>query len=357
MKKRLIALMTITALSLTCLTGCGGNASTNSSNDSNASSDTTEAETSTTTSGDAITLKLASTKASENYMYHGMELFKEKAEELSGGTISVELYPASQLGGQTEIIEGMGMGTIEMAFLPPGVAEGFFPQISVPSTLFLCKDEEHALKIWNSDYSAGILDQMASAINVRCLDFSLEGARHVWTTVPVNSLSDLKNIKLRVPEAPTFVSSFEALGCNPTPMSFSEVYTGLQTNIIEGLENDTSSILSNNLQDLCKYCYKTNHAISTMCFMIADNTYNQLNDEQRNAIDTASAEASQWLNDQYYVELEKSETALKEAGVTFTVPSDEDRAKMEEILDPITQQNLNGLATMEDLDALRTLAD
>ncbi|MBQ7582100.1 MAG: TRAP transporter substrate-binding protein, partial [Lachnospiraceae bacterium] len=226
-----------------------------------------------------------------------------------------------------------------------------------PSTLFVAKNEEHALKIWHSDYAQGIIDEMAEAINVKCFDFIIEGTRNVWTTRPVNQLSDLKGIKLRVPGAQSFVNSFQALGANPTPMALSEVYTGLQTNIIEGLEMDTPTIIVNNMQELCKYCYKTGHGVSIMSIMIANNLWNELSADQQNAIKTAADESTEVMNKMYYDELAASEKSLEEQGVTFTTPSDEDFAQMVEILNPVTEELISGLATMEELDALRALAD
>ena len=349
------------ALMITTLAGCGSSANTAATTEAPAAAETQAQETAAAAapaaSADAKTLKLACTKSSESYMVKELENFAKKVNELSGGSLVVELYPASQLGGQDEIMEGIGMGTIEMSFLPASVCESFFPKVGVPGTLFVAKNEEHALKIWNSEYAQNILNEMAETINVRCFDFIIEGTRNVWTTKPVNQLSDLKGIKLRVPGAPSFVDSFSALGANPTPMALSEVYTGLQTNIIEGLEMDTPTILVNNMQELCKYCYKTGHGVSIMSFMIANDLWNGLTEDQQNAIETAAAESTEVMNKMYYEELAANEKSLEEQGVTFTTPSDEDFAQMVEILNPVAEKLIEGKATMEDLDALRALAD
>ena len=361
MKKKLTALMLSAAMALS-LAACGGSSSTASTTAAADTAETAEAaaadSTAAAASGETRVLKLACTKSSESYMVKELENFAQRVNELSNGSLTIELYPSSQLGGQDEIMEGIGMGTIEMSFLPAAVCESFFPKIAVPGTLFVAKNEEHALKIWQSDYATAILDEMAEAINVKCMDFVIEGARNIWTTVPVNTLDDLKGIKLRVPGAPSFVSAFEALGTNPTPMTLSEVYTGLQTKIIEGLEMDTPTIIVNNMQELCKYCFKTNHGVSIMSFMIANNLWNELTEEEQNAIKTAADESTEVMNKQYYVELEQNEKDLQENyGVTFTTPSDEDMAKMQEILAPVTEESIKDYATMDDLNALKALAD
>ena len=362
MKKRILATIMAAMLAVTALAGCGGSAASSTAEASKeeaapAEASKEEAAPAEASNDPAITIKLASTKATENYMYKGMEMFKEIAEAESGGSITVELYPASQLGGQDEIVEGIQMGTIEAAFMTPSVAESFYAKSSIPSTLFLAKNEDHALKIWQSEYTAGILEELKSALNVHCLDFAIEGARNVWTMKEVTKLEDLKGVKLRVPGVPTFVSAFTALGCNPTTLAMAEIYTGLQTGIVEGLENDTTSVLSNNFADHCKYCYKTNHGVSVMCSMIAESVWNNLTDAQRAALTKASKDSADWLNSQYYVELENSEKTLKDMGVTFTTPTDEEFAKMQELLAPVIAKATEGLATQEELDALRALAD
>ncbi len=369
MKKKVLATILAAMMAVTAMTGCGSSAASSSAEapaQEEAASEEAAPEESAAeeaaapaeaSNDPAVTIKLASTKATENYMYQGMEKFKEIAEAQSGGSITVELYPASQLGGQDEIVEGMQMGTIEASFMTPSVAESFYPKSSIPSTLFLAKNEDHALKIWQSDYTKDILEELKTALNVHCLDFAIEGARNVWTMKEVTKLEDLKGIKLRVPGVPSFVDAFTALGCNPTTLAMSEIYSGLQTGIVEGLENDTTSVLSNNFADHCKYCYKTNHGVSVMCFMVAESVWQTLTDAQKAALEQASKEAADWLNEQYYVELEKSEATLKDMGVTFTTPTEEEYATMQELLAPVVAKTTEGLATEDELNALRALAD
>ena len=370
MKKRTIAALLSIVMVLCLLAGCGGSGSNAKADD--AKEDTTAeepaaeekanteepAEEAAAPAGDAVVLKLASIKATENYMYQGQEMFKKAVEEASNGSIVIELYPASQLGGQNEIVEGLNMGTIEMGFLAPSITENSYPKASVLGLLFLAQNEDHALRMWEeSDMAAEVKEGLRQELNMRILGLHIEGARHIFTTVPVEKLDDLKGVKLRVPEVPLFVSSFTALGCNPTPMSMSDVYTGLQTGIVEGLENDMPAVLSNNFADFCKYCYKTSHAVTISSFVIADTVWEKLSSEQQEIIQKAVDEADVWLNEEYYRQVEETEAQLEEMGMTIVTPSEEDRAAMIEILNPIVEETIEGLCTPEDLDTLRALAN
>lgn len=352
MKKKLLALLLTAVMSTAVLAGCGGSKQEAPATPSTPDPDAPAAAGSTDT---PYTIKLASVINSESYKFDGLKKFKEIVEAESNGSLTVELYADSTLGGQSEVMEGMGMNTIEMAYISTGAAEAFFPEIGVPGLLFLAENEEHALALWRSDYAKDVLERMAEATNIRCLDFSLEGTRHVWTIKPIAGLADLAGLKLRVPEVPMFINAFTALGANPTPMAFSEVYTGLQTKIIDGLEYDIGGMRNNHLDDLCKYCYETSHGVSVMSFMIADSLWNQLSDNQRAVITKAAAEASAQINADYYTDLEASRAALAESGVTFVTPSEEDRAKMAELLQPVLEELIDGRCSQEQIDALRNL--
>ena len=308
-----------------------------------------------TASADEITIKLSTTKSTESYQYTALERFKQEVEEQSGGELVVELYPASQLGGQNETIEGMEMGTIEMAFISAGAAEGFFPKSGLMGTLFTARDEDHALKIWKSEKGQEIVNEMIDSIGIRMLDFSIEGVRSVWSKSEITGLDSLKGLKMRVPEVPMFINTFTALGVNPTPMALSEVYTGLQTNIIDGLEYDLNGTIEYNFTDHCKYCYETNHGVSIMAFIAGELFWQRLSDDQKALITEAAQKISAEMVDEYYEQVKESRTKLEEMGVTFVKPTDEERTLINDLMTPIITDYIKDYATEEDLDALRAI--
>ena len=308
-----------------------------------------------TARADGKTIKLSTTKATESYQYEALERFKAEVEETSGGSLTVELYPASQLGGQNETIEGMEMGTIEMAFISAGAAESFYPKSGLMGTLFTARDEDHALKIWQSEKGQEIVNEMIDSLGIRMLDFSIEGVRSVWSKAEITGLDSLAGLKMRVPEVPMFINTFTALGVNPTPMALSEVYTGLQTNIIDGLEYDLNGVIEYNFIDHCKYCYETNHGVSIMAFVVGENFWQSLTDEERTAVADASAKISGEMVSEYYEKVEESRSKLEEMGVTFVKPTDEEREHINELMTPIIVDYIKDYATEEDLEALRAI--
>ena len=303
----------------------------------------------------AKTIKLSTTKSTESYQYEALERFKAQVEEESGGELVVELYPASQLGGQNETIEGMEMGTIEMAYLSAGATEGFYPKSGLMGTLFTARDEDHALKIWKSEKGTEIVNEMIDSIGIRMLDFSIEGVRSVWSKSEITGLDSLAGLKMRVPEVPMFINTFTALGVNPTPMALSEVYTGLQTNIIDGLEYDLNGTIEYNFTEHCKYCYETNHGVSIMAFMAGEIFWGGLTEEEQTIITDAAVKISAEMVEEYYTEVEESRKKLEEMGVTFVKPTDEEREHINELMTPIITDYIKDYATEEDLEALRAI--
>lgn len=357
MKRRIIALVTLSILALTSLAGCGSKNAESSTNTPVATEGENQEETNQTSNpgADAKVIKLASTKPTESFAYEGLEKFKSLVEERSNGSLIIELYPASQLGGQNETLEGMGMGTIEMCYVAAGAAEGFYPKSGLMGTLFTARDEDHAVKIWRSEMGQEIVEEMASQIGVRFLDFSIEGVRNVWSKTPVAGLEDLKGLKMRVPEVPMFINTFQALGVNPTPMATSEVYTGLQTNIVDGLEYDVTGVIDQNFVDHCKYCYETKHGVSILAFGVAENFWNNLTEEQREIIRTAAEEISAELNETYYEKAKADRETLEEQGITFVAPTEAESEEIKELMEPIILDYIKDYATKEDLDALKAI--
>ena len=299
-----------------------------------------------------VTIKLATTKASGSFAVAGLERFKEKVEAATDGSVTVEVYPDGQLGGQNEVFEGLEMGTVEMSYIAAGASDSFYPGTTLLGALFTMRDEDHALKIFTSEKAASIYEEMTAQIGVRYLSFSIEGARNIWSKAPVEKLEDLKGLKMRVPEIPMFVNSFEALGVNPTPMAITDVYTALQTGVIDGLEYDMTGVVDFNFYDHCQYCYQTNHGVSILTFAVAENFWQGLTPEQQEAIQTAADEVSAELNEEYYVAKEESIKTLEEKGVTFVELTDEDRQTVNELVRPIVLENIKTAGTEEDLQAL-----
>ena len=305
---------------------------------------------------DAIVIKLATPINSSSPLYPALEAFEEQVERESDGAMDVQLYPAGQLGTQTEVIEGMSMGTVEMGHFSVGGTESFFPQIALLITMFGYESEEHASAVYDSEWAQEIFDEQAQAINIRMLAEDYTGFRHIWTTEKIETLDDLHGLKIRTPDSPLFITVFETIGANPTPMSMSEIYTGLQTKVIDGFELPTSEVYAQKYFEVAKYCLKTGHSLEITGFHIAEDFFQSLPQEYRDIIQTAADDCAELAKQAYFEDLEHVESLLTENGVVFVEPSQEMMEEIRTLLEPVTLDYIGDYGTIEDLEFKASLA-
>lgn len=264
--------------------------------------------------GDVVTLSLGHIASEDDAWHKGALKFAELVEEKTNGEVVVEVYPNSQLGNDRDLIEGMKMGSVDFA-LPAGVLSNFQPEYSLLELPFLFRDEDHLANVLYGDIGDELKANLLEDNGIRGLEFWMRGPRQLTSNREVRTLEDLDGLKIRVPEIPAFVDSWKAMGANPTPMAFGEVYTGLQTNVIDAQENPFSLIESSKLYEVQEYLVLTNHLYGYVMLAMSDLTYNKLTEEQQKAVEEAAAEATEFENTLVFELEEELFDELKESGI------------------------------------------
>lgn len=313
-----------------------------------------QTETSGQTEQPEYLLKLATTKLEDSNAYQGLELFKETVEEASGGSIQVILYPNGALGDQNVTVQAIELGTIEMGFVPIEAAEEIFPQIAVFPAMFLIEDPDQVLRILEGAFGQRLLSDLERETGIVCLDQYLEGMRQVWTTEEVNSLAGLSGQVIRVPQLPLFNTVFQSLGVTTSFMPLSQVYDGLRTKLLTGIELDAETFLDYNLYEVCKYGLQTNHTVTIYSFMIRAEVLESMSEEQQALIRRAAQEASQWMRAQHDEQMETIYHELEEKGVKIAEPTDRNDPDMIAKIEETLMEHLEGYITWEELKALRS---
>lgn len=194
-QKRLATLLLLVLM--LSLAACG------SKKESPESDASTPQESTDAPAGETITLKLAGTKAATSLQAEGLNWFAEQVYEKSGGTIKVDNYLASSLGGQDEIAEGLLLGTIELGYLTTAEWGKFSPKLNLVSApFFTFANEQEALDFMNSEYCQEYYDLLHEETGITMRGISLDGARQIWTDVELSSIEDFKGVALRVPDVP-----------------------------------------------------------------------------------------------------------------------------------------------------------
>lgn len=223
--------MLVIVLILVVITGCGG-----AKNDDSKQSPGVEAQ--------SYTLNLGHVTQVTHPFHIGAEKFAEKVAEKSNGRITIEIYPARALGDDRELLEQIMNNTLDMGVISGPVFSGYTPVIDTLQLPFLLNTYEKELAAVQSNEMEAILDSL-SQFNMKGLGVFEGGMRHLANAKkPVTAPDDLKGLKLRTTQSDLVMNVISALGANPTPMAYGEVYTGLQTKVIDGEEINLTSISS-----------------------------------------------------------------------------------------------------------------
>ncbi|CUJ98040.1 Extracytoplasmic solute receptor protein YiaO [Shimia thalassica] len=264
--------------------------------------------------------------ANEQYhMHRALLRFEELVEAGSNGEIDVQIFPSSQMGPDREMIEGVQTGVLEMAVPPSSFFAGWDPAFAVIELPYMYASKDIALDVFHSDTGSDMLSRLENQGLVG-LGWLENGLRHVTNNVrPIESPADLDGVKLRTMKVPAHVATFQALGANPTPMNFGEVYSALQQGVIDGQENPIALIDSQRFYEVQEHVSLTGHVFTVYIPVISQAFMNSLSDDHQALIRSAMAES-----EIYQQELVNGEEAgqlqkIRDAGVNVLELSAEQR--------------------------------
>ncbi len=242
--------------------------------------------------------------------------FKEELERLSNGKFNVTVYPGNQLGTPREMHAQLALDTTQiMASGDPGIKE--IEYLALP---YLMKGIKNYRAVINSEAGAQWNSKLVSTRKMHILGFLPRSPRQISTNKPINKMADLKGLKLRAPQRDYYVKSLTALGAKPTPMAFKEVYTALQTGVVDGQENPIETIYAQKFYEVQEAVAMVSYIDKPAYVMIGDPFWKTLSDAEKQMVKTAQA-ASEDLVVGLLPEQEKKFIAdMKKAGVTFTYP-------------------------------------
>lgn len=197
-------------------------------------------------------------------------------EEKTNGDIEVSLYLNSSLGADRQLAEGMQLGTIEGGIIGSSIMATFEPRFNAFELPFLFKNEKIAFEAIDGELGA-FLKEAALNQGLRIIGYGANGYRHISNNrAPITKPSDLRGLKIRCMENPVHVSTFKLMGANPTPMSFSELYTALAQKTVDSQENPINLFYTNKFYEVQKYYSLTGHLYAVVPLVISDTWYNSL---------------------------------------------------------------------------------
>ena len=250
----------------------------------------------------------------------GANLWGKILAEKTNGRVQVNVYPNSQLGGNRETAQGTQNGLIQGYLDSSTLTSSFVPQLAVFDLPYLAVDPDLIYKIFDSPLGEE-LAQLSTKAGIRPMGFWEASLRCVYSSkIKVNSINDLKGMKIRVIPSPSYVTVFKALGASPVPMSFGELYTALSQGTVDAAENDMVTFYSSKHYEVAKNYAITNHMFLADTLWISEKHFSKLPaDIKKLMIDTAK-ETQIFVRKNRAERDSKAEEMLKAAGVTITRP-------------------------------------
>jgi len=239
------------------------------------------------------TLRMAYALSQQSHYGAGGEAFSQAITQSTGGKIQVQQFPNSALGGEREVIEGLQLGTIDLAIVSTGATLNFVPKTGVFDIPFLFRDLAHARQVLDGPIGQNLLTEFGNR-GLVALAWGEQGFRHLTNHVrPVATPQDIKGLKIRITENPIHLAAFRQLGVLATPMAWPEVATALQQGTIDGQENPLSVIIPAKLSQMEKYLSLTAHVYGPAVVLISPAVYNSLSDEDKARIKDAGLKGAQ----------------------------------------------------------------
>lgn len=249
MKKKVLALVLASLTMVSALSGCGGGGSTPPANNGGVSGGSSNG------GGETYHWRMAHEEYDGDMQDVYCKEFIQKLNEKSNGRITVDLYPVGQLGDAIQQCELLQNNALEFAIISPGNTGTIVPENQLFSLHFLFpSDWDKTLEVLQTSSALNeMLGQKYLDKNIQVLQYWTEGAMFWTSNVSLKNPSAFKGLKFRAMQSPMIIAAYEAYGANPTPMSYAEVYSGLQLNMIEGQENPSSAILTSKFYEVQKY--------------------------------------------------------------------------------------------------------
>jgi tripartite ATP-independent transporter DctP family solute receptor len=265
-------------------------------------------------------LKLGHSLDVSHPVHKGMEFMASRLAELSGGSMQIQIFPNEQLGNETEAIEQVQRGALAMTKTSTGPLESFLPEMAVFSVPYIFRDAEHFWKVLEGAIGAELL-RLGESKGIHGLCYYDSGSRNFYTIGrPVLAPDDLRGMKIRVMKSKTSMDMVQALGGAPTPIAFGELYTALQTGIVDGAENNMPSFTSTRHYEVCKHFSLDEHTLIPDILLISQQVWQSLSVEQQQWLQQAADESSEFQRELWAEASEAAREEMIRQGVTIYEP-------------------------------------
>jgi tripartite ATP-independent transporter DctP family solute receptor len=282
---------------------------------------------------DKIVLKVGHAATTTNTGHLALEFLGKELKEKTKGRVSMEIFPNSQLGSERELIESIQLGNVDMAFVSSALLGNFNKQFFALDIPFMFKDRASVYRVLDGEIGQGLLGSL-SKVGIQGVGYWENGFRQLTNSKKViRTPEDLKGMKMRTMENEVHIAAWKAIGANPAPLAFGELFTALQQGTFDAQEGPINLFYDMKFQEVQKFITKTNHVYSPFVVMINPAVYKRMSDEDKKIFATAFNNAKVYQRDLAQKADAKAEAAMPK--VTFTTLTPQEFAKFSQKMGPI----------------------
>lgn len=280
-------------------------------------------------------IKLAHGLDVNHSVHKAMLKMGEDLEKLSGGKMTIKIYPNQQLGSERESLELLQIGSLDMTKVSVGVLENFAPDMKVFGIPFLFRDKQHSFSVLDGPIGKQLLEE-GEKFWLKGLCYYDAGSRSFYTKdKQVTTPDDLKGLKIRVMESATAMDMVRSLGGAPTPISWGELYTSLQQGVVDGAENNPPSFYLSRHYEVCKYYTINEHTMLPDALLVSTHLWNRLSEQEQEWLQEAADNSVAYQRELWAISERKALEEVEKAGVEVIYP---DKAPFEEAVQGIYDQ-------------------
>ena len=263
-----------------------------------------------------MVLKLGHGLDTGHPVHKAMEFMKQRVEELSGGSVTMNIYPSSVLGSEVQCIEQLQNGSLAMTKTSAAAMENFIPAMSVYGLPYVFRDSDHYWNVLNGDIGKRLLQQ-GEAKFLRGLCYYDGGSRNFYTKdKPIRTPDDLQGLKIRVMNSKTAIDMVKAMGGSPTPIAWGELYSALAQGTVDGAENNPPSFTSNKHYEVCKHFTLDGHTRIPDMLLISSKVWKKLDPQVQTWVQQAADESVDFQRKLWTEKTLESLEQAKAEGVT-----------------------------------------
>lgn len=284
-----------------------------------------------------------------------LQKMSEVFSELTDGRYCFEVYPNELLGPQRETLEQVQYGIIEMAVIGNSNISSYEDGFLTFEMPYLFDNEEHQKRFFETSDIVDELFSRTEQYNFKIVTQFTAGTRNMYSNKPINSVEDLQGMKIRTAESDTYTKMMKYFGGAATPMSMGEVFTAMQSGVVDGAENNEASYYNSKHYEAASYYSYTKHLIVPDYLVINDKLYNSLSEEDKAAFDQAAQIAAEYEYELWTEDVEVCKEKLVEEGVTLVEDVDVDSFR--EAVSPLHEELCQNPAIKEIYDAVKATSE